>query len=94
MIEILNKGLVLAGNPNDPEPIKKSLPKPKLQGKHNPEYPAASDAIKIDEDEVRGRFATATRDVEAGEIVVVEKPHSGVLLEEYSKTHCHHCFVK
>lgn len=94
MLEILNKGLVLAGNPKDPEPLKKTPPKPKLPGKNNPQYPAASEAIQIDQDEVRGRFATATRDIEAGEMLLVEKPHSGVLLGEYSKTHCQNCFMK
>lgn len=94
MLEILNKGLVLAGNPKDPEPLIKVPPKPKVTGKHNTKYPAASEAIQIDIDEVRGRFATATRDIEAGEILLVEKPHSGVLLGEYSKTHCQNCFIK
>ncbi|KAL0896024.1 hypothetical protein ABMA27_012009 [Loxostege sticticalis] len=94
MLEILNKGLVLAGNPKDPEPLKKTPPKPKLPGKNNPQYPAASEAIQIDQDDVRGRFATATRDIEAGEMLLVEKPHSGVLLGEYSKTHCQNCFMK
>ncbi|XP_026323810.1 SET and MYND domain-containing protein 4 [Hyposmocoma kahamanoa] len=94
MIEILNKGLVLAGNPKDPESTKKIPPKPKLPGKHNSQYPAASEAIQIDQDEIRGRFATATRDIEAGEILLIERPHSGVLLGEYTKTHCQNCFIK
>ncbi|CAH0405774.1 unnamed protein product [Chilo suppressalis] len=94
MLEILNKGLVLAGNPKDPEPLKKLPPKPKLPGKHNANYPAASEAIHIDQDEERGRFATATRDIQVGEILLVEKPHSGVLLGEYAGTHCQYCFVK
>lgn len=94
MLEVLNKGLVLAGHPKDPESLKKIPPKPKLPGKHNTQYPAASEAIQIDQDEIRGRFATATRDIEAGEIILVERPHSGVLLGEYAKTHCQNCFVK
>ncbi|KAJ0180971.1 hypothetical protein K1T71_003056 [Dendrolimus kikuchii] len=94
MLEILNKGLVLAGNPKDPEPLIKTPPKPKLPGKQNAKYPAASEAIQIDSDEERGRFATANMDIEAGEILLVEKPHSGVLLGEYSKTHCQNCFIK
>lgn len=94
MLEILNKGLVLAGNPKDPEPLIKTPPKPKLPGKNNPQYPAASETIQIDQDEVRGRFATATRDIPAGETLLVERPHSSVLLEEYSKTHCQNCLIK
>ncbi|XP_068628489.1 SET and MYND domain-containing protein 4-like [Battus philenor] len=94
MLEILNKGLSLAGNPKDPEPLRKTPPKPKLPAKNNPQYPAASEAIQIDYDEVKGRYATATRDIQAGESLLIEKPFSGVLLGEYSKTHCQHCFTK
>lgn len=94
MVEMLKKGLVLAGNPKDPQPVSKSPPKPKLPGKNNPQYPAASDAIQIDYDEVKGRFATATRDITAGEILLTEKPYGGVLLAEYAKSHCQHCFTK
>lgn len=94
MVEMLHKGLVLAGNPKDPERSHKAPPRPKLTEKANPQYPAASTAIKIDSDDVRGRFAVATRDIEAGEVVLIEKPHSGVLLAEFSKTHCQNCFVK
>ncbi|KAL4703162.1 hypothetical protein ACJJTC_016763 [Scirpophaga incertulas] len=94
MLEILNKGLVLAGNPKDPEPQKKTPPKPKLPGKHNTQYVAASDAIRIEQNETKGRYAVATRDIPVGEILLVEKPHSGVLLGEYSSTHCQNCFVK
>lgn len=94
MLEILNKGLILAGNPKDPEPLKKVAPKAKLPGKHNLQYPAASEAIQIDQDEPRGRFAVATRDIPAGEILLVEKPHSGVLLGEYAMTHCQNCFIR
>ncbi|CAB3257269.1 unnamed protein product [Arctia plantaginis] len=94
MLEILNKGLVLAGNPKDPEPLKKIPPTPKLSGKHNPQYSAASEAIQIDYDGVRGRYATATRDIDPGDILLVERPHSGVLLAEFSTTHCQNCFLK
>lgn len=94
MLEILNKGLSLAGNPKDPEPLNKTPPKPKLPGNNNRDFPAASEAIEIKYDNMKGRFATATRDIGVGEILLVEKPYSGVLLEEYSKTHCQNCFIK
>ncbi|XP_045785963.1 SET and MYND domain-containing protein 4 [Maniola jurtina] len=94
MLEILNKGLVLAGNPKDPEPLKRVPPKPKLPGKNNQQYPAASEAVQIEYSETKGRFATATKDIVPGETLLIEKPHSGVLLGEYSKTHCQNCFVK
>lgn len=94
MVEVLRKGQALAGNPKDPEPLRKTAPKPKLLGKCNPNYPAASDAIQIEVDTTKGRFATATRDIIAGETVLIETPYSSVLLGEFSKTHCQNCFVK
>ncbi|CAF4836224.1 unnamed protein product [Pieris macdunnoughi] len=94
MLEVLNKGLVLAGNPKDPKPINKIVPKPKLPGKHNVNYPAASEAIQIDHDETKGRYASASRDIQVGETLLIEKPHSGVLLAEYAATHCQNCFAK
>lgn len=94
MLEVLNKGMVLANNPKDPEPLKKVPPKPKLTSKANVKYPAASEAVEIDIDEEKGRYAKASRDIEAGEVVLVEKPYSGVLLAEYAKTHCYHCFIR
>ncbi|KAI8429547.1 hypothetical protein MSG28_000178 [Choristoneura fumiferana] len=94
MLEMLNRGLVLAGKPKDPEPTIKAPPHPKLTGKRNANYPAISDAVQIDYSESQGRYATATRDVKAGELLVVERPHSGVLLGEHSTTHCQHCLMK
>lgn len=94
MIQMLQKGLSFAENSNDPQPVRLMPPKPKLLGNANPQYPAASEAIKIDYDVARGRFATATRNIDAGEILLIEKPYSGVLLAEYAKTHCQNCFVK
>lgn len=94
MLEMLNRGLVLAGKPKDPEPTIKAPPHPKLTGKHNPNYPAISDAVQIDYSESQGRYATATRDIKAGELLVVERPHSGVMLGEHSTTHCQHCLMK
>lgn len=94
MLEILNRGMVLAGGLKDPEPVNRTPPKPKITGKRNPQYPSASDAITIDKDDVKGRFATASRDIEAGEILLVERPHSGVLLGEFSKSHCQNCFIR
>ncbi|OWR44094.1 hypothetical protein KGM_213148 [Danaus plexippus plexippus] len=94
MLEVLNKGLVLAGNPKDPEPFKNTPPKPKLSGKHNKLFPAASETVEIAFDETRGRFAKADRDIQAGEILLIEEPHGGVLLSEFSKSHCQNCFNK
>ncbi|XP_045490330.1 SET and MYND domain-containing protein 4 [Pieris rapae] len=94
MLEVLNKGLVLAGNPKDPKPRNKVVPKPKLPGKHNIKYPAASEAIQIDQDDTKGRYASASRDIQVGETLLIEKPHSGVLLAEYAATHCQNCFAK
>ena len=50
----------------------------------NPLYPACSKGIEIrDAGGVIGRYAIATRDINPGELLIVEKPHCSVLLGEY-----------
>ena len=47
-------------------------------------YPACSKAVEIrDEGGNIGRHAVATKDIEPGEILAIEKPHCAALLAEY-----------
>lgn len=60
---------------------KKSIPR--IQD-CNPLYPSCTKAVHIqDEGGVIGRHAVASRDIEPGEILVIEKPHCAFLLAEY-----------
>lgn len=41
-----------------------------------------------------GRFAKTNSDLRPNEILILEKPHVSVLLEEYSLSHCSSCFKR
>ncbi|XP_008202496.1 SET and MYND domain-containing protein 4 [Nasonia vitripennis] len=61
----------------------------------NPLYPSCSKAVEIkDARGDVGRFAVATKDIQPGELLVVEKPHCSMLLGEYRLTHCHRCSIR
>ncbi|KZC10665.1 SET and MYND domain-containing protein 4 [Dufourea novaeangliae] len=61
----------------------------------NPLYPACSKAVEIRDDGGDiGRHAVATKNIEPGEILVIEKPHCALLLAEYRLTHCHFCLAR
>ena len=40
----------------------------------------------------RGRHTLATRDIRAGEVIMVDRPYASILLPDKYATHCHHCF--
>ncbi|XP_015599275.1 SET and MYND domain-containing protein 4 [Cephus cinctus] len=61
----------------------------------NPVYPACSNSVEIrDAGGAVGRHAVASKDILPGDILVVEKPHSAVLLSEYRLSHCQLCFSR
>lgn len=65
------------------------LPKIKSPSK---KYDCASDAIEIKySDKYFGRHVVATRDIEPGEVLVVEKPFSMFLEDDNIYTHCAYC---
>ncbi|CAG0918930.1 unnamed protein product [Notodromas monacha] len=63
----------------------------KITGKKNLLIAGASDAIKLKYLPERGRFYVATRQIQPGEIVLVEKPYAVVLFAENWSTHCQYC---
>ena len=48
-------------------------------------------AVCMRESSEMGRGLVATRDIDVGEILIVEKPYSSVLLSNMEKIYCHHC---
>ncbi|XP_044596476.1 SET and MYND domain-containing protein 4-like [Cotesia glomerata] len=81
---------------NGSEKLKQSAPKrqvPKIPD-CNPLYPNCSSSVEIRESPDVGRYGVATRDIEPGELLMVEKPINVVLLTEYRLTNCHYCFTK
>lgn len=58
---------------------------------YNKEIPCASDAIALKYDKNNGRHIVATRNIDTGEVLVVEKPYSMLLAQENAMTHCSNC---
>lgn len=54
-------------------------------------YHCASDAVEIKYSEFFGRHVVATRDIEPGEVLVVEEPHSRFLEDDNIYSHCSYC---
>ncbi|XP_065672178.1 SET and MYND domain-containing protein 4 [Hydra vulgaris] len=59
--------------------------------KKNVLHPSASDSLEIVSSSSQGRHAIATKDISAGETIIVEKPFASVCSTESYKTHCYHC---
>ncbi|XP_015187287.1 PREDICTED: SET and MYND domain-containing protein 4-like [Polistes dominula] len=64
--------------------------------KRNPLYPACSKLVEIknDDDNDIGRHAVAKKKILPGEILIIERPHCALLLDEYRLNHCFFCFSK
>lgn len=55
----------------------------------------ASSAVKLcNNTGSRGRHLLAQHKINAGDVLIVEKPYAAILLPDSSLTHCHNCFVK
>ncbi|XP_053384349.1 SET and MYND domain-containing protein 4-like isoform X2 [Mercenaria mercenaria] len=54
----------------------------------------ASGLVSLNSSKTKGRFLTASKDVKAGDTLIVERPFAAVLLPDHYPTHCHHCFQK
>jgi phage FluMu protein Com len=63
----------------------------KISGKENLLISGASDGLMLKFLPERGRFYVATRQIQPGEILIVEKPYACVLFAENWETHCQYC---
>lgn len=95
MIALLSKTLSEGAPKKKPDAAKDVLPPvPKLAGKKNQNYPAASDLIRIERNPTEGRYGVANSEIKTGEVLMIENAQCFNLLSEYSKTHCQHCFIR
>lgn len=69
-------------------------PIPSLEGKVNKKIPVASSAADIGFTEMSGRGLFAQRDIEVGEVLVVEKPFASTVLANFRTRYCHHCCTR
>lgn len=54
-------------------------------------YRCASDAVQVCYSKTSGRHVVATRDIEIGEVLVVEKPYATILDQNNFYSHCSYC---
>lgn len=66
---------------------------PKLTHGHNTMLVSASCAIDIVTSSASGRHLVATRNIDVGDILVIEKPFASVLLPCHVDSHCYHCLT-
>ena len=60
----------------------------------NNTYLSASRSFTMQSDKIHGRYAVAAEDINAGDIILVEKPFASVCLPECYETHCYHCLAR
>eukprot|EP00092_Neocalanus_flemingeri_P020363 GFUD01022061.1.p1 GENE.GFUD01022061.1~~GFUD01022061.1.p1 ORF type:complete len:706 (-),score=132.76 GFUD01022061.1:307-2382(-) len=68
-------------------------PPPKLTENHS-NVPCARADVKIRYHPDKGRYLVVEKDVGPGEILLIEKPYSSILLPEFYTTHCQTCYQR
>ncbi|GLV34734.1 Ecto-5'-nucleotidase 2 [Carabus blaptoides fortunei] len=66
---------------------------PSIEENCNEKFECASDRIEMKCTEDMGRHLIATKKIEPGDIIAVEKPYTNILLYNFYLTHCHHCLL-
>ncbi|KAB7497668.1 SET and MYND domain-containing protein 4, partial [Armadillidium nasatum] len=54
----------------------------------------ASDAVEVKINEKTNKGLYATKDIDPGDVIMVEKPYVSALYRENFETHCHNCFKR
>lgn len=69
--------------------LRSALPKPSGQGRDG--VLAISNNVTMGYSKESGRGLYANRDIDVGEVLIVEKPYSSTVLSTLKNTYCHHC---
>ncbi|XP_014486634.1 PREDICTED: SET and MYND domain-containing protein 4-like [Dinoponera quadriceps] len=80
----------IQSSPIRSEESESEFPLPVIKSCNN-EIPCASDAVVLKYDKQFGRHVVAARNIDAGEVLVVEKPYSLLLTQQKRLTHCSNC---
>ncbi|XP_046580371.1 SET and MYND domain-containing protein 4-like [Haliotis rubra] len=67
---------------------------PEFKESRSSHIPCMVNSLVMKSTDGHGRGLYATRDIEVGEVLIIEKPFTSVTLREYNLTHCHHCCNK
>lgn len=55
-------------------------------------FDCAANCVELKQTENLGRHLVATKNIEPGDVIAVEKPYTSILLTEFFNTHCFNCF--
>ena len=58
---------------------------------YSKEIPSASECVTLEFDEIMGSRLIATRDIEVGEIVIIEEANTAMLIQQQMYVYCAHC---
>lgn len=64
---------------------------PCVDGEINKVFPCASESVGCRESVDMGRGIFAEQDINVGEVLIVEKPFTSVVIKDHRMTHCAHC---
>lgn len=64
---------------------------PEIESDRNPSIDCAKNCVEIKNNSEFGRHVIATRKINIGEVIAVEKPFTAILLKDDYLTHCYHC---
>ena len=77
---------------NSSASVKDEVTVPAISGTNSERFPGASDAFDVRYHQDKGRYGVASRDVEVGEVLLVETPYVSVLSADVYEVRCYQCF--
>ena len=79
--------------PSSTQSIQCDASLPVVADKNDETFEALSSACEVCFSSEGGRYIVAARDIVPGEVLVVEKPYSSVMLPKATSKNCHHCYM-
>ncbi|CAG2179520.1 unnamed protein product, partial [Oppiella nova] len=74
--------------------INNTIPKTDLKFVANELMPNASQSLQLCVSSTKGRHIVAKDDINISDVLFMERPYASVLLPQYYRSHCHHCYGK
>ncbi len=71
-----------------------SKARPSVVFESNSQIPNASSKLELCNSESKGRYIRAKQDIKECDVLFMERPFASVLLPQFYKTRCHHCYKK
>ena len=82
------------GHKNPSNCVNRTKPKTNLKFIGNELMPNGSQSIKLCDSPSKGRHIVAKQDIGVSDVLFVEKPFASVLLPQFYRSYCNHCYKK